>query len=667
MRPKEDDEDSDVEEDIERHPEKKGMGHGKYDEDVEFIEKVTGSGPIHQSKERMSIRFTPAINSVDMIETADDENTILRLGKRTINADARTMTGHTVESTFHTPTTDLPTINLPSTDAEAIAKRWRHDQSTGMNIQHPDSTTVGHIAYHATYTGSQFLEKRGGGQDCQGSLGSNKSLNASTKISATDIPDSPLVTTCLDRRLSSPSEKTYEVFGAQASMSEDEVSIQIPSISMESTSLPLQPPQDRLRSSTSSLTEFSHNTDIEADGSGNIDSNLAQSMMLPSTKITDKKSSFKQAPTVQEQVIASRVSRSGKLFATKIKTIAIFEYNTAKKLGKGNFGIVYQGKHIYGKEEVAIKKITRKLPGEIEKLGLVQREMRVCRLFRDLTGIVPLLDIITTNKHHYLVFQKAEGDLAEMLRTRCRDTIDRRTNRDLGQQPPSPSCCLGTVFSVQEIQTIMRTVVLGLQVLHSKGYSHKDIKPANILFRDGQGLLCDFGLCSQKHELPENQFFGTQDYASPEARRVGGHRTCDYIKSDIYSLGAVLYELATGSVLSKVISHGLNWGKIAEFGGRDFSELLQGMVNDIEKRWDIDRVASSPFWGNASSSLLLRTTKSSTMGATTCVGMAVNADSPLSVTPEAEKSRISEHLNSTKAALSATPMSMVPPVAWGIE
>ncbi|KAF9979698.1 hypothetical protein BGZ65_006153, partial [Modicella reniformis] len=233
----------------------------------------------------------------------------------------------------------------------------------------------------------------------------------------------------------------------------------------------------------------------------------------------------------QQVVISSKVSRKGKLFAKKIKTIAGFEYNTAKKLGKGNFGIVYQGKSIIhddggggGGMEVAIKKITRKLPGEIEKLGLVQREMRVCRLFNNRTGIVPLLDIVTTSKHHYLIFEKAEGDLAEMIKVRCRDAAAAayRTNKDFSmqQQPMSPSCSLGTIFNVHEIRSIMHTVVLGTRALHKEGYSHKDIKPANILlFQDGsKGVLCDFGLCSQVNELPQNQFFGTRDYASPEAR-----------------------------------------------------------------------------------------------------------------------------------------------------
>ncbi|KAF9286065.1 hypothetical protein BGZ74_001364 [Mortierella antarctica] len=323
-----------------------------------------------------------------------------------------------------------------------------------------------------------------------------------------------------------------------------------------------------------------------------------------------------------ETVIASKVSRKGALFAKKIKSIANFQYNTGKKLGKGNFGIVYNGKKISPKAgqkqepnqqqvtlkdsvpegtEVAIKKITRKLPGEIEKLGLVQREMRVCRLFRDRVGIVPLLDIITTNKHHYLVFEKADGDLAEKIKERssraaamAKAAMSKESQ--LQFQPASPLGTLGSIFSIDEIRAIMRTVMQGVQVLHMNGYSHKDIKPANILHKNGEGLLCDFGLCSRGDDLPRNQFFGTQEYASPEARRVMAHRSCDYIQSDIYSLGAVLYELATGSVLCKVISHGLNWQKMALFGGWHFCEMLQGMLNDLEKRWTIEQVCKSPFW-----------------------------------------------------------------------
>ncbi|KAF9582509.1 hypothetical protein BGW38_000118 [Lunasporangiospora selenospora] len=362
---------------------------------------------------------------------------------------------------------------------------------------------------------------------------------------------------------------------------------------------------------------------------------------------------------LRDMVVSSKVSRKGRLFAKKIKAIANFEYNTAKKLGKGNFGIVYLGTRtsetkdkdreldVLAKEtEVAIKKINRKLPAEIEKLGLVQREMKVCRLFQGKIGIVPLLDIITTAKHHYLVFRKADGDLAEMIRDRYqRLQPNKNTKGDPHlhpQQHPqqaqqqqhhqhqllSPTCTMGSIFSIEEIRTVMRTVVLGVQSLHREGYSHKDIKPANILHHRGEGLLCDFGLCSRGDDLPHNQFFGTQEYASPEARRVMAHRSCDYIRSDIYSLGAVLYELSTGVVLSKVIAQGVNWRRFVVFGGRSFCELLQGMLNDADRRWDIERVVNSQFWMDGADATAATLATAGMMATTTVKNVSVVSPRP---------------------------------------
>ncbi|KAF9173475.1 hypothetical protein BGX21_000798 [Mortierella sp. AD011] len=64
--------------------------------------------------------------------------------------------------------------------------------------------------------------------------------------------------------------------------------------------------------------------------------------------------------------LTSMIWRSSKLFAKKAKTITVFEHNAVKEIGKGNFGIVYQSKKINENVKIAIKKITWKLPGEIE-------------------------------------------------------------------------------------------------------------------------------------------------------------------------------------------------------------------------------------------------------------------------------------------------------------
>ncbi|KAG0076854.1 hypothetical protein BGZ90_008090 [Linnemannia elongata] len=493
-------------------------------------------------------------------------------------------------------------------------------QSSGQLNQRHDGSRVMQRFPHESLRESQLLEKGQQRHNSYLKLNGSSLLHLTTsRYSNHSGPSSMLAssstsgsTASSSTRLQTPQTSNGSTFERNTVMSEDDISM--PSASVQSSD------HDHDRSS---IQSSSADTDAVAGGAatsspaaaplttsgskkpakivtrptrGGLSMALGRtfSMMLD---ITSAATTVGFEDGSLENVVSSKVSRTGKLFAQKIKTIANFEYNTSNKLGKGNFGVVYQGKSTQADEDVAIKKITRKLPGEIEKLGLVQREMKVCRLFRNKTGIVPLLDIITTNKHHYLVFEKAEGDLAEMIKARCKDAtgID-RINRDSYQQPMSPSCTLGAIFNIHEIRSIMHTVVLGVQTLHHEGFSHKDIKPANILFREGQGLLCDFGLCSQREELPDNQFFGTQDYASPEARRVGGSKKCDYIQGDVYSLGAVLYELATGSVLSKVISQGINWQKLALFGGRAFSELIQGMVDDLEKRWTIDRVVSSQFW-----------------------------------------------------------------------
>ncbi|KAF9912611.1 hypothetical protein EC991_010037 [Linnemannia zychae] len=502
-------------------------------------------------------------------------------------------------------------VSIETFETKETPPAAQPQQSTSQLIQRHDGSMVMYGFPHEPLRASQLLEKRQQRQRSYSKLSGSSMLHLTTSRQANQSgPSSMLASSSTSgsaassaTRLQTPQTSNGSTFERNTTMSEDDTSI--PSASGQSS--------DQDRSSIQSSTE----TDASATVAAVRDNTATNSSNKKPAKIVTRPKGLSMAlgrtfsmmlditsaaTTVgfgesHEHVVSSKVSRTGKLFAQKIKTIANFEYNTSKKLGKGNFGVVYQGKSIQGDEEVAIKKITRKLPGEIEKLGLVQREMKVCRLFRNKTGIVPLLDIITTNKHHYLVFEKAEGDLAEMIKARCKDATGvERINRDPYQQPMSPSCSLGTIFNIHEIRTIMRTVVLGAQSLHHEGFSHKDIKPANILFREGQGLLCDFGLCSQREELPDNQFFGTQDYASPEARRVGGSKKCDYIQGDVYSLGAVLYELATGSVLSKVISQGINWQKLAHFGGRSFSELIQGMVDDLEKRWTIDRVVGSRFW-----------------------------------------------------------------------
>ena len=99
----------------------------------------------------------------------------------------------------------------------------------------------------------------------------------------------------------------------------------------------------------------------------------------------------------------------------------------------------------------------------------------------------------------------------------------------------------------QDADNIMRQIAEALGAIHKVGILHRDLKPTNVLFReDGSLALIDFGLAKQAHLKAEltgtGEIFGTPYYMSPEQ----GHGEALDERSDIYSLGIILYEMLTG-------------------------------------------------------------------------------------------------------------------------
>src|SRR5260370_25175567 len=249
------------------------------------------------------------------------------------------------------------------------------------------------------------------------------------------------------------------------------------------------------------------------------------------------------------------------------RTIA--HYQVLETLGEGGMGVVYKARDQQLDRLVAIKVLTKDKAANPERqLRFVQEAKAASALNHP--NIVTVYDIGHEDGVDFIVMELVSGR-----------TLDRVIPRG-GLKPA-------------ELLKYAIPVADALSRAHAAGIVHRDLKPGNIMIDDdGQVKLLDFGLAKlsdlhdasdaeltrrESPETEEGRILGTVCYMSPEqaeARRVDG-------RSDIFSFGSVLYEMATGKRAFMGNSKISTLAAILQGDPRPAAEIHSGVPRDLEK------------------------------------------------------------------------------------
>ncbi len=263
------------------------------------------------------------------------------------------------------------------------------------------------------------------------------------------------------------------------------------------------------------------------------------------------------------------------------KTIS--HYRIIEKLGGGGMGVVYRAEDVRLGRPVACKFLPEELARNDQALKRLQREARAASALNH-PNICTLYDICDDADHPFIIMEYLEGQ-----------TLAQR----IAGSPLDPDTLLDCAIQITD----------ALAAAHAKGIIHRDIKPANIFITSaGQVKVLDFGLAklaadwlpapagggqSDGNLTSPGIAIGTAAYMSPE--QVRGEEVD--ARSDVFSIGAVLYEMATGrqpfggptsgvifdAILNRTPPPPMLWNPAIPQGLQDV--ILKAVVKDREVRY----------------------------------------------------------------------------------
>lgn len=259
-------------------------------------------------------------------------------------------------------------------------------------------------------------------------------------------------------------------------------------------------------------------------------------------------------------------------------------YEILEKIGSGGMALVYKARDNFLNRIVAVKILRDEYADNEVFLDRFKQEAQAVASLSH-TNIVNIYDVGTDGEKYYIVMEYVEGsNLKEIIK----------------QEAPMES---------SKALRISIQICSALEHAHQNSIIHRDIKPHNILFTsEGQIKVTDFGIARAATEnsatvsfTDSSSFVGSVHYISPE--QANGEIT-DF-KSDIYSLGVILFEMITGELpfsgenpISIALQHVHNQPPVIENLNSEVPEIVQDIIENMlsknpEERPDIIRLKES--------------------------------------------------------------------------
>ena len=206
----------------------------------------------------------------------------------------------------------------------------------------------------------------------------------------------------------------------------------------------------------------------------------------------------------------------------------VSHYRIVGKLGIGGMGVVYDAEDTRLPRRVALKFLPRELAGDPDSTRRLRREAETIALINH-PNICTIFEIDEHEGSHFIAMERVDGTNLKIHMAR-------------------------TTLSDADVIDIARQIASALDAAHDKGVVHRDIKPGNIIVGPGGMVkVLDFGL-ARRFKMPETgeqmmygstipgRPLGTANYMAPERILQGPLDP----RSDLFSLGVVMYEMATG-------------------------------------------------------------------------------------------------------------------------